>query len=101
MPTTVNEEVSVGRVPLRLPFLLDGRLTDEGEAVEIRAPYDQHVVGTALRGTLAHAESAIAAAVRAFAVTRKLPAYERQAVLRRIGEGLERRREEFARVLAA
>src|SRR5512146_665969 len=82
------------------PFLLDGRLVGEGAPVEIRAPYDQHVVGVVFRGTRAHAEAAIAAAARAFEVTRKLPAYERQGVLRRVATSLEGRREEFARVLA-
>ncbi len=82
------------------PSLLDGQLVRDGEPMEIRAPWDQRVVGVVFRGTRAHAESAIAAAERAFQVTRKLPAYERQAVLRRVVAALGARRGEFARVLA-
>ncbi len=82
------------------PFLLDGRSETSGEPIEIRAPYDQEVAGLVFRGTRAHAETAVAAAVHAFEVTRKLPAYERQAVLHRVAEALHARAEEFARLLA-
>jgi acyl-CoA reductase-like NAD-dependent aldehyde dehydrogenase len=43
---------------------------------------------------------AIQAAVRAFEVTRKLPSYERQRVLRAVAQGITDRREEFARTIA-
>lgn len=82
------------------PSLLDGRPLTEGAPIEIRAPWDQEVLGIVFRGSRAHAEAAIAAAVRAFEVTRKLPAFERQAVLRRVAEALHQRREECARLLA-
>jgi acyl-CoA reductase-like NAD-dependent aldehyde dehydrogenase len=81
------------------PFLLNGRWLCEGRAVEIRAPYDQSLVGVAYEGTRAHAKEAIDAAVRAFEKTRRMPAYERQRVLQRIVEGLRRRRDEIARVM--
>ncbi len=82
------------------PSLVDGRFVGEGEPQEVRAPYDRQVVGIVFRGTRAQVEAAIDGAVRAFEITRKLPAYERQAVLRRIAETLANRHEEFARVLA-
>ncbi len=94
---TVNEQATQVK---HYPFLLNGRLVSEGELMEIRAPYDQQVVGVIFRGTRAHAEQAIEGTNEAFEITRKMPAYERQAVLRRIAATLERRREEFARVLA-
>jgi len=81
-------------------FLLDGRWVSEGETVEVRAPYNQEVIATVVYGTRKHAEAAIAAAVRAFETTRRLPAYERQRVLRGIAQGLTERREEFSQVLA-
>jgi acyl-CoA reductase-like NAD-dependent aldehyde dehydrogenase len=43
---------------------------------------------------------AIQAAVRAFEVTRKLPSYERQRVLRAVAQGITDRREDFARTIA-
>ena len=47
-----------------------------------------------------HAEAAIAAAVKAFGTTRRLPAFERQRVLRRVSASIAERKEEFARTLA-
>jgi acyl-CoA reductase-like NAD-dependent aldehyde dehydrogenase len=93
MSTTVTPLETFG-------FLLDGRWISEGEIREIRAPYDQEVVGTVVYGTRKHAEAAIAAAVKAFETTRRLPAYERQRVLRAVAEELIARKEVFASVLA-
>jgi acyl-CoA reductase-like NAD-dependent aldehyde dehydrogenase len=81
-------------------FLVDGKWIEEGEVVEIRAPYDGSIVGRVFQGTRAHAEAAIAAAVKAFGTTRRLPAFERQRVLRRVVEGITQRKEEFARTMA-
>jgi acyl-CoA reductase-like NAD-dependent aldehyde dehydrogenase len=47
-----------------------------------------------------HAEAAIAAAVKAFGTTRRLPAFERQRVLRRVSENITERKQEFARTMA-
>jgi acyl-CoA reductase-like NAD-dependent aldehyde dehydrogenase len=81
-------------------FLLDGQWLSEGEPLEIRSPYDQSVVGTTCRATPAHVEAAVQASVRAFEITRKLPAYERQRVLRAVAQGITARHEEFARTIA-
>jgi acyl-CoA reductase-like NAD-dependent aldehyde dehydrogenase len=81
-------------------FLVDGKWIEEGDIVEVRAPYDGRVVGRVFQGTRAHAEAAIAASVKAFGTTRRLPAFERQRVLRRVVEGLTDRKEEFARTMA-
>ena len=81
-------------------FLLDGKWIEEGDPVEIRAPYDGSVVGRVFQGRREHAEAAIAAAVKAFGTTRRLPAFERQRVLRRVAESIAQRKEEFAHTLA-
>src|SRR5579862_6191310 len=81
-------------------FLLDGKWMEEGDLVEIRAPYDGTVVGRVFQGRRQHADAAIAAAVKAFGTTRRLPAFERQRVLRRISGAIAERKEEFARTLA-
>src|SRR5580658_3151371 len=81
-------------------FLLDGKWIEDGEPVEIRAPYDGSVVGRVFQGRHQHAEAAIAAAVKAFGTTRRLPAFERQRVLRRVSESMTERKEEFSRTLA-
>lgn len=88
-------------VPVKnYPYLLNGKFVSEGSAVEVRAPFDGEVVGTVSYGTREQAQQAITAAQRAFATTKRLPAYERQRVLRTVAEELRRRKEEFARLLA-
>lgn len=80
-------------------FLVDGKWVEDGDVVEVKAPYDGAVVGRVFQGRRQHAEAAIAAAVKAFGTTRRLPAFERQRVLRRVAEGIAKRKEEFSRTL--
>jgi len=80
-------------------FLVDGKWMEDGDVVEVKAPYDGAVVGRVFQGRRQHAEAAIAAAVKAFGTTRRLPAFERQRVLRRVAEGISKRKEEFSRTL--
>jgi acyl-CoA reductase-like NAD-dependent aldehyde dehydrogenase len=81
-------------------FFLDGKWVEEGDLVEVRAPYDGSVIANVFQGTRQHAEKAIAAAAKAFGTTRRLPAFERQRVLRRVAETIAQRAEEFARIMA-
>jgi acyl-CoA reductase-like NAD-dependent aldehyde dehydrogenase len=81
-------------------FLVDGKWIEEGEPVEVRAAYDGNLMGRVFQGRREHAQAAIAAAVKAFGTTRRLPAFERQRVLRRVAQGIAGRKEEFARTLA-
>jgi acyl-CoA reductase-like NAD-dependent aldehyde dehydrogenase len=81
-------------------FFLDGKWVEEGDLVEIKAPYDQAVMAQVFQGRRQHAEAAIAAAVKAFGTTRRLPAFERQRVLRRVAQTIIERKEEFSRTLA-
>ena len=84
----------------QMGFLLNGKWETRGKLLEIRSPYDQSVVGTVTQAGQADAEQAIAAAVRAFEVTKKLPAYERQRVLRTVSHRISERRDELARVMS-
>src|SRR5580692_372779 len=81
-------------------FFLDGRWMDDGDIIEVRSPFDGSVVGRVVQARRGHAEAAIAAAVKAFGTTRRLPAFERQRVLRRIAEAIAERRDEFSRTIA-
>lgn len=93
--------MSTTSIPVKnYPFLLNGKLVSDGRPVEVRAPYDGEVVGTIAYGRREQAEQAITAAERAFATTKRLPAYERQRVLRAIAQALRERKEELARLLA-
>jgi acyl-CoA reductase-like NAD-dependent aldehyde dehydrogenase len=80
--------------------LLDGKWRSEGEPIQIRAPFDNSVVGTTYRASAAHAETAVRAAIRAFEVTRKMPAFERKRILHAVSEGIRDRSEEIARLMA-
>src|SRR5467141_2715893 len=81
-------------------FFVDDKWIEEGDPVEIRAPYDGSVIASVFQGRREHAEAAIAAAVKAFGTTRRLPAFERQRVLRRVSENITERKQEFARTMA-
>src|SRR5258708_962158 len=81
-------------------FFLDGKFVEAGVRVEIRSPYDQSPVGAVFQARREHAEAAIAAAVKAFGTTRRLPAFERQRVLRQVAATITARKEEFARTMA-
>ena len=53
-------------------LFVDGRWIEEGDIVEIKAPFDGAVIGRVHQGKRKHAEAAIAAAVKAFGTTRRL-----------------------------
>ncbi len=81
-------------------FFMDGRWIEDGDLVEIRAPYDGGLIARVVQGRREHADAAIGAAVKAFGTTRRLPAFERQRVLRRISAAIGERKYEFAQTLA-
>jgi acyl-CoA reductase-like NAD-dependent aldehyde dehydrogenase len=81
-------------------FLLDGKWVESGKRVDIIQPGSSKVAGTIWQAQPAHLEQAIAAATRAFELTKKLPSYERARILRAVADGLAARKEEFARTMA-
>lgn len=81
-------------------FLLNGLWIDDGPAVPVRSPYNGEVVANVVAATRADAVEAIAGAVQAFEVTRKLPSYERQKILRTVAGQIAERAEEFAHIMA-
>src|ERR1700751_3200597 len=81
-------------------FFVDGHWVEDGDVVEVKSSFDGTVIGRIFQGRRQHAEAAIAAAVKAFGTTRRLPTFERQRVLRRVSEGIMQRKEEFSRTLS-
>lgn len=57
-------------------------------------------MGTTRYATAVHVEEAIQGAVRAFEITRRMGAFERQRILRSISHGMDRQREDLAQLLA-
>ena len=86
--------------PLELSPVVGGRSVPTGSTYEVRSPYDDALVAVIHRAGPAEIEAAIAGAVRAFQVTRKLPAWKRAEVLGRIADGIEAAKEDFARTIA-
>jgi acyl-CoA reductase-like NAD-dependent aldehyde dehydrogenase len=70
------------------------------ETATIRAPWDGAEVGRHPLGSAADMDAAIASNVEAAEPCRRMSAFERAACLRRLGDGLRTRREEFATLLA-
>jgi acyl-CoA reductase-like NAD-dependent aldehyde dehydrogenase len=83
------------------PIYLAGRWVESPDPLTVTNPADpQNPAGSTFHATEEQYEEAVQAAVRAFEITRKLPAYERGAALRTISNGIKERREEIGRLMA-
>ncbi len=82
-------------------IFLAGRWVDSPDILRIENPARPgEPAGLTYQATPEQYEEAVTAAVAAFEVTRKLPAYERAATLRNISAGIRARREELGRLIA-
>ena len=82
-------------------IFLAGRWVDSPDLLTIENPARPgEPAGLTYQATPEQYEEAVQAAVAAFEVTRKLPAYERAATLRNISAGIRARREELGRLIA-
>jgi acyl-CoA reductase-like NAD-dependent aldehyde dehydrogenase len=83
------------------PIFLAGRWVESPDVLAVSNPADpENPAGATYNATPDQYEEAITAAVAAFEVTRKLPAYERGRILREISAGIKTRREELGRLIA-
>jgi glyceraldehyde-3-phosphate dehydrogenase (NADP+) len=83
------------------PIFLAGRWVESPDVLEIANPADpSQTAGATYNATEEQYEEAVEAAVAAFQIMRKLPAYERGRILRDISAGLKARREEIGRIIA-
>ena len=80
-------------------FLVSGRWM-EGTPQPIHSPYDGKQIRSVHLADQESLQSAIAAAHQAFSDTRKVPAYERQRMLRAVSEGIRKHQDEFSRMMA-
>src|SRR5829696_2799155 len=84
------------------PIYLAGSWVDSPEVLDIENPARPgELAGATYLATEAQYEQAVEAAVRAFEVTRTLPAYECGRILREISAGIKARREELGALIAA
>jgi acyl-CoA reductase-like NAD-dependent aldehyde dehydrogenase len=84
------------------PIYLAGKWVDSPDVLVVENPARPgEPAGATYNATPEQYEQAVQAAVRAFEVTRKLPAYERGRILREISAGIRVRREELGALIAA
>ncbi len=83
------------------PIFLAGRWVDSPDVLVVENPADATTpAGATYNASPEQYEEAVAAAVAAFDVTRRMPAYERGRILRDISAGIRDRREELGRLIA-
>jgi glyceraldehyde-3-phosphate dehydrogenase (NADP+) len=81
-------------------IFLAGHWVDSPDLLEVSNPARPgELAGTTYNATQEQYEEAVQAAISAFEVMRKMPAYERGAILRAISSGIRERREELARIM--
>jgi acyl-CoA reductase-like NAD-dependent aldehyde dehydrogenase len=91
--------VTTGTAPH--PIFLAGRWVTSPDVLTVADPANaDEPAGATYTATPEQYEDAVEAAVRAFEVTRHLPAYERGRILREISAGIKARREELGQLIA-
>lgn len=82
-------------------FLLCGKEWIDGEALEVRSPWDQGLVGRVTQATRADARQAVNHAVASLRRTRALPRWKRREILEDIAAALIEQHERFAQLIVA
>jgi acyl-CoA reductase-like NAD-dependent aldehyde dehydrogenase len=82
-------------------FLLCGKEWSDGEALEVRSPWDQGLVGRTTQATRADARQAVQHAVASIRRTRALPRWKRREILEDVASSLIEQKERFAQLIAA
>jgi len=82
-------------------FLLCGKEWDDGEAIEVRSPWDQGLVGRVTVATRADARQAVHHAVASLRRTRALPRWKRREILEDVAAALIEQKERFAQLILA
>ncbi len=83
------------------PFYLDGRWEDSPAGEAVFNPWTGGKIGEIAVASAAQVGEAVAAAHRAFAQTRLIPAAERSETLHRVALGIKARRKEFTALIVA
>ena len=82
-------------------FLLCGKEWMEGEALEVRSPWDQGLVGRVTIATRADARQAVHHAVASLRRLRALPRWKRREILEDVAAALIEQKERFAQLIVA
>jgi acyl-CoA reductase-like NAD-dependent aldehyde dehydrogenase len=82
-------------------FLMCGKEWTDGEALEVRSPWDQGLLGRATVATRADARQAVNHAVASLRRTRALPRWKRREILEDVAAALIEQKERFAQLIVA
>jgi acyl-CoA reductase-like NAD-dependent aldehyde dehydrogenase len=82
-------------------FLLCGKEWIDGEAMEVRSPWDQGLVGRVTVATRADARQAVNHAVASVRRTRALPRWKRRDILENVAAALIEQKERFVQLMVA
>ena len=82
-------------------FLMCGKEWSEGDALEVRSPWDQGLVGRVTVATRADARQAVNHAVASMRRTRALPRWKRREILEDVAGALIEQKERFAQLIVA
>ena len=82
-------------------FLLCGKEWIDGEALEVRSPWDQGLVGRVTVATRADARDAVSHAVSSLRRTRALPRWKRREILEDIAAQLIAQKDRFVQLIVA
>ncbi len=82
-------------------FLLCGKEWIDGEAMEVRSPWDQGLVGRVTIATRADARDAVQHAVASLRRTRAMPRWKRRDILENIADALIAQKDRFVQLIVA
>src|ERR1700689_1307020 len=82
-------------------FLLCGKEWTDGEAMEIRSPWDQGLIGKVTVATRKDAREAVTHAVASLRRARALPRWKRKEILEDVAAALIEQKERFAKLIVA
>ncbi|TBL76140.1 aldehyde dehydrogenase family protein [Paenibacillus thalictri] len=87
--------------PLVQGSIIDGKEVRGGSRMEVRSPYNQHLIGYIETASPDDVNEAVASAHRVFHdVMKSMPAYRRADILRKTADLVEQSADEFVRLLA-
>ena len=84
----------------QVPIYVAGEWQTSDDPLDVRNPYTGEIIATTYQASREQLEQAITGAERAFEITRKMPTFERVALLEAMASGLAARRDEMAATIA-
>jgi acyl-CoA reductase-like NAD-dependent aldehyde dehydrogenase len=89
------------RPGIQTGFLLCGKEWTDGEALEVRSPWDQGLVGRVTVATRADARQAVSHAAVSLRRTRALPRWKRREILESVAGAIAAQKDRFAQLIVA